>query len=120
MPFLVTVLMAIQAGIAPPPVHAGELTKDDLRAIAVVYAHVYDIDAAHFVKTIDCESKFDRNAIGKLGETGIVQIYPKYHTEITREQMLNPVWSMEWAAKQWKAGHQKWWSCYALTAGRPT
>lgn len=115
MPFLVSVLIAIQAGIAPPPVQASDLTKDDLRAVAVMIAIKYELDPARFVKVVECESSFNRDAIGALGEIGLVQIYPKYHPTITREQMLNPVWSMEWMAKQWKAGHQSWWSCYGLT-----
>lgn len=114
---LISVLLAIQAGVAPPPVHASELTKEDLRAVAVMVALKYDLDPVRFVKVIECESSFNRNAVGALGEIGIVQIYPKYHPTVTREQMLNPAWSMEWMAKQWKAGHQRWWSCYALTAG---
>ena len=96
--------------------------------MARVLARQYSLDVSQFVKVIDCESKFkptvqsnhyykDDYYIKELRgkrelSFGIAQIHEPSHPTITREQAYNPLYSLEWMAKQWASGNEEMWSCY--------
>lgn len=75
------------------------------------WANLYGVSAYELDKTIECESGYAPSAVNPLsGATGLVQILPSAHREITKEQMLDPDWSVQWMAQNWKA-HKAWWVC---------
>lgn len=76
------------------------------------WAQFYDFNAQQVYNVVQCESHFDPNAVGKLGELGLVQIFRKYHLEVTPEEAQDPDWALPWMLRQWKAGHASEWSCY--------
>lgn len=66
-----------------------------------------------FVETLQCESNFKYNAINsKTGDYGVAQINAYWWKHITKKQMYDPYWSIDWAAKQFEQGHQHLWVCY--------
>lgn len=63
-------------------------------------------------KVIECESGRDKNAIGALGEVGIVQILPRAWPSISKEQMLDASFSIDFLAHQISTGHGYYWACF--------
>jgi len=43
---------------------------------------------------------------------GVAQIHLPSHPTITKEQAINPLFSLNWMAEQWSQGNQWMWSCY--------
>lgn len=94
------------------------------------FAHKMAVDHGQnpkvFMDVISCESGWQEDIQSKHRYTsnkwapagtqeqsfGIVQIHLPAHQTITKEQALDPYWSIEWMAQQWQAGNQRWWSCY--------
>jgi len=97
------------------------------------YAEKYGIDKNSFLAVTKCEN---REAIpdkqsnhrytyaqiakhpdwGKVGDReksfGLWQIHLPSHPNITYEQAIDPEWSTDWAARQFKEGRAYWWTCY--------
>lgn len=65
-------------------------------------------------ETLNCESGFNPDAVGLLGEQGIAQIYLKYHPDITKAEARDPNFGIRFAAKSFKDGNAAWWSCYKI------
>ena len=98
-------------------VSAQPLTVSDLQAIATSSAAKYHLtkrQTKQMLATITCESGWDINAVGGMGEIGLVQIYPPAHKDITEEQMKDPYFSLDFIAKNFSVGNQKIWSCWRL------
>lgn len=116
--FLAASLWAIQLGslFTIPPAYAAQLTADDYKVIATADAEHYGIDVSSFLKTIDCESQFNPMAISKTGDYGIAQIHEKAHLELTKSQLYDPFFSLDWAAHEFSLGHQRAWVCYSKTS----
>lgn len=113
--FLLGLLLAIQSGVALPPVHAADLTKDDLKTIAATTAVHYGLNTKNFLAVVQCESKWNPNAIGDHGTSfGLVQLHnPEIDWGITREQAQDPALALEIMAKAWHRGEARRWSCYS-------
>lgn len=47
---------------------------------------------------------------GREDSWGIAQIHLPAHPEISKEQALDPKWSIDWAAFQFSEGHQDMWT----------
>lgn len=94
------------------PSHPEYLLKQTLVDFASTTAVQHHQDPVLFQKVVSCESGWDYKAVGGLGEVGIVQIYPIKHPGISKDQMLDPLWSLNWMAQQWEDMHQAWWSCW--------
>ncbi len=109
---LAGILALISAHATPHIASAAELSKDDLKTIATAVAAEHGLNAARFLKTIDCESHWNPRAISKTADFGLVQVHAASHPNISREQMYDPYFSLEWMAGEWEAGHQRAWSCY--------
>jgi len=120
MPLLFALLLSISRPdlIQIPRAEAEVLTTDDLRTIAAADAALYKINSDKFLKVIDCESQFDPNTVSATGDYGVAQINLKYHSEITKAQALDPIFSLRWAAGQWSANRQKLWSCWNALYGK--
>lgn len=66
-------------------------------------------------ETIKCESDFSISAVGDSGDSiGIAQINLPSHPEISKLQALEPEFSIEFMAKEFKAGHARLWSCWRM------
>ncbi len=89
------------------------LSAPDYAAIAAYDATKYGINTERFLATIKCESRFKPNAVSKTRDFGIAQIHLVSH-KVTKAQALDPIYSLDWAAKKFSEGHAKWWSCYRI------
>ena len=68
-------------------------------------------------ETLNCESGFQWDAEGDNHTSlGVSQLHMPAHPEITKEQALNPFWAIDYAAQQFRLGHQKMWSCFSQHA----
>lgn len=47
---------------------------------------------------------------------GLSQIHLPAHPTITKEQALNPIFSLDWMTDQFAAGNENMWSCTRLLA----
>lgn len=102
----------------PPVVYSTTTAEDILRS----YAIKYEINSDEFVATAKCESKFEAKARGDYENDiptsfGVFQIHLPAHPDITKEQALNPLFAIDWAAQQFADGRAYMWTCYRqLTA----
>lgn len=103
----------------PPVVYSTTTAEDILRAYAIKYA----INGDEFVATAKCESKFRANAKGDYEDGvptsfGVFQIHLSAHKEITKAQAMDPLFAIDWSAKEFAAGRAYEWTCWRnLTAG---
>ena len=115
---MATPLSVLNVHTLIPTAEAAQLTKSDLVAIATSTAERYGLTKKQtkiFLDVVSCESGWDVEATGKLGERGLVQIYPKYHPAITKEEMLDPYFSLDFLAKN-LFKHPSWWTCFSLVS----
>lgn len=105
-----------------PIVHAEEKvwTVSELKAMATSSAAHYKLskrETIRMLKTIECESGWSATSTSPTGDYGISQINKEAHPEITKEQMFDPVWSLDWTARHFSLGHQSMWVCYTNLYG---
>lgn len=99
--------MAPQAHISPV-----DASLSIERAITLAAAK-HGLDAKILTRTIKCESSMNPKAVGDHGTSfGIAQIHLIDHPEITKEQALDPYFSIEYMAQQFAKGNARLWSCY--------
>jgi hypothetical protein len=112
--------------IVNPPQQAleGQIEPDQgaqdwlLEAYAIDIANKYGISTYEFVTTLERESggwqNIQSQIINSKGEQedshGICQIHAPSHPEITREQMYDPYWCIEWSAKEFSEGRAWQWT----------
>lgn len=88
------------------------------KQIALREANKAGLNVDRFLAVIDCESGFRADAIGDGGRSyGVAQLFLPAHPEITKEQALDPEWSLAWMANEWKKGHASAWSCWRQLYG---
>lgn len=123
MPWILGVLLwgnIVSPVLSIPVAEAASTTPiileiSDLQNIALADAQMYDLSqrqADDMMATITCESGWDANAVSKTDDYGVAQINRKAHPEITKEETLDPIWSLDWMAHQWALGHQREWVCF--------
>ncbi len=101
----------------PPVVYSASTSED----IVVAYAAHYGTPAAPLLNTLKCESSLNPKAVGDHGTSfGVAQIHLPAHTDITKAEALDPLFAIDWAAKQFSEGHQNMWSCYTKLYGSDT
>lgn len=88
-------------------------------AIIAAYAAHYGISAVPLEATLKCESQFKADAAGDFSSStmqytsfGVAQIHLSAHPEVTKEEALDPLWSINWAAEQFAEGNANLWTCY--------
>jgi hypothetical protein len=107
---LLSYIAALNAGM---PIHWQQpYAQEIITAYEVRYAIPHD----ELFNTLQCESGLDPHA-KNLGDShggsyGIAQINAGSHPNISRAQMLDPVFSVNWAAREFSEGHQHLWSCF--------
>ena len=104
----------VPAHIVPPsdvkvPLTYKQLAEED--------AHVYGLNTALFVATIQCESQFDPRAVSKTGDYGIAQINLRSHPGVTIGEAFDPSWALAWMAEKWETGHADEWVCFRKLNG---
>lgn len=90
-------------------------TYSTTTAEAIIRAHAvhYGVNGDDLVATLKCESGFKADAVGDHGNSyGIAQIFLAAHTEITKEQALDPMWAIDWTARQFSKGNARLWTCF--------
>lgn len=101
----------------------------------IVYekAKKYKVSKLSLLSTILCEAPqkgglydpegqsgfFDKKG-NKENSWGLPQINLDAHPEVSLEQAQDPVWSIDWTAREFSLGHQRMWTCYKdlLTLGK--
>jgi len=80
----------------------------------------YNINRDNFFAVIECESNWDTQIQSKhMQNYGQEESYgiAQWHlpdNDITKEQALSPIYSLDRMAKEWSQGYQWKWSCYKL------
>lgn len=83
-----------------------------------LFAVKYNVSEEQMYGTIKCETNFQniQSQIIKNGvreeSYGLSQIHIPSHPHITKEQALDPVFSIEFIAKEFSVGHQRKWTCW--------
>lgn len=98
---------------APAP----KLEELSIPELITLFSTQYDVSYTEMYKTIECETRF-RNiqsqifTDGKQEESyGIVQIHLPSNPTISKQQALDPIYSVEFMAKQFSKGKQRNWTC---------
>ena len=98
-------------------------TPDQIKDYAIYQAQNNQLDVTTILKVIDCESRFNPQAIGDHGTSiGVAQIHLPAHPDITLEQAMDPIWSINWMIDWITAINPQThrqngfgiWSCYSL------
>ena len=88
-------------------------TQSEIETLISYYSNKHQVNEDEMLATAKCESGLNISAIGDGGlSIGIVQIHLPAHPEITKEQALNPVFSIDFMAKEFKKGNQWKWTCW--------
>lgn len=86
------------------------LFKDDRDAAIAYWASEFDADAKEMTETIRCESRFHPDAVGDNGKSfGLAQIHLPAHPDVSKEQALDPDFSIKWMAAHWF--QKRIWTC---------
>lgn len=96
-----------------PIADAAIVTPADYETYAWNEAVKHGVDPVVFTQTLQCESGFNPDAVGDHGTSfGVAQIHLPAHPEVSRENALDPIWSIDFAVLAFKNGHANWWSCF--------
>ncbi len=99
-----------------PVVEAAPLTVSELQAIATSSAAKYHLtkrQTRQMLATVNCESGWVATSTGDYGTSiGIAQIHLPAHQDISKDQALDPYFSLDWAAYQFSIGNQAIWTCW--------
>lgn len=109
------------SALSPQIVEAAPIEIHDvtLQEKAVNIATAFGISTSTFSNIIQGESNWDNNAVGKLGELGLFQILPSAHPDLTKEQMLDIDFELNWAANEIKQGREwQWTECSCIKTAR--
>lgn len=98
----------------PPVIYSASTSED----IITSYAIHYGIPSKPLIRTLQCESNLNPKAVGDHGTSlGVAQIHLPAHPDISKAEALDPLFAIDWAARQFSLGHQKMWSCYNILYG---
>jgi len=78
----------------------------------------YSVKRKIIADVINCESEGKTDAVGDNGRSfGLVQIFLPAHPNISKKQALDPVFAVDYLAKELSVGHGSAWSCYRAIYG---
>lgn len=106
-------------------------TVRELQLLSDYYADMYGISRSLLRAVIKCESEwvpdvqsrhiYDFNDprlgiyVGQRERSfGLAQISEPHHPTVTYEQMIDPYFALDFAAKHIAAGRGYWWTCYNI------
>lgn len=88
-------------------------TREEVYKLAVLTAQEYGIKTHDLLITIDQESNFEQYANGDNGSSlGACQIHKT--NGISSDKRYDPVFCLDWTAKQFVAGKSRLWTGYRL------
>ena len=88
-------------------------TREEVYQIALLTADKYNINRHNFLVTIDQESNFVQYAKGDNGKSlGACQIHDS--NGIPSSKRYDPVYCLDWTAKQFISGKSRLWTGYRL------
>lgn len=127
---LLLIAIYIPSGVivaeAPAAVKS-EYTKEELVELTYKYANMYNVSGDYMVRLINCENRewdvdlqsrikynFSNSKRGIVyGEYelsfGLSQIHLPDHPEVTYEQAIDPIYSIEFMAKKLSTGQNIWY-----------
>ncbi len=99
-----------------PIVPIPEWKKESLMVYATEVATDHGLNVERFLKTIQCESGWNRFAVGDQGLShGLAQFYrPLRDWGITAEQAYDPLIALPLMARAWQKGEAYRWTCWRL------
>ncbi len=119
--WLVAIPLRARAPIAYASVLPANPTKDELKVYAAQVAQIYGINPTQFVRVIECESGFERYALGdNLQSFGLVQMYRPWakNPAVAIADANNPAFALNWMAQMWVNKQQGQWTCYRTLYGK--
>lgn len=109
-----------QARAPQAPTKPAETRFDAKREIALAEAKM-GLKPNILLRTLECESNLNPKAVGDGGTSfGIAQIHLPAHPSISKEEALDPYFSITWAAEQFAAGNARMWTCWRIQNGGTT
>lgn len=95
--------------------------KVDIKTYALNEALQAHVSPDLVRRVIGCESNWDAAAKGdfranKPTSFGLVQIHLPAHPDITKEQALDPYFSIDYLVKKLSQGEGEQWTCYRMVA----
>ncbi len=114
-PFWVALALGLQmsSSFGVPQAQASELTLPDR---ATLIANEYGISTTTLANLVWSESRWDPNATSTTGDYGLVQINLASHPSITKDQALDPIFALDYAAQSIASSTQDQFTscnCYA-------
>jgi hypothetical protein len=89
-------------------------TKERIKEEIQTVADEYGVSAEVMNTVINCESQYNKKALGDHGHSrGLVQIHNEYH-DVTDAEAYDPAFAIDFLAKHLKAGQGHLWSCYNM------
>ena len=91
-------------------------TVEEMKDLATEKAKAYGLNVDRFLKTITCESQWDRFAVGDNGLShGLAQFYhPTRDWNIATSSAYEPEIALELMAKTFEKGEAYRWTCWRL------
>ncbi len=93
-------------------------TKEQIGGLVSDYVDIYGGNKEAILATIECESHY-KNVQSNIYSNGIredswglVQIHLPSNNDITKDQALDPSFSVRFIVKEFSIGHENRWSCY--------
>lgn len=102
-----------EAPIIEAPIVKDNYTREEVYQIALLTADKYNINRHNFLVTIDQESDFEQYAKGDSGSSlGACQIHSS--NNIPSNKRYDPIFCLDWTAKQFISGKSRLWTGYRL------
>ena len=101
------------AFVSDEAVSTAPLSRETINILVDFYSAIYQVNPATTHKVIKCESAYNQYAVGDKGHSrGLVQIYDKYHPEISHAQAFSPMFAINYLTSEISKGRGNAWSCY--------
>lgn len=102
--------VSLETGVDLPHTETFDLKWEIARS-----SYKWGVSGILMAQIIQCESSGNVAAIGDGGTSyGLVQIHLPAHPSVTKEQALDPVWAINFLARELSKGNGRIWTCYRL------
>ena len=96
-----------------------EPTKSNIKMAVSFLSNQYGLNESQLFKVIECESGYNPDAIGDGGyAVGILQFHKSTFKQYCKGSYYSTKDQLTCAAKMWKAGQQRHWTCYVKNFGK--
>lgn len=86
---------------------------ESVKTIIDRYSIKYSVESKLLADVIECESSFNRYALGDEGHSrGLAQIHDMYHPEVSDEEAYDPDFAVAFLARYISEGKGSQWTCY--------